>query len=90
MKTSKLCATCQHKKNKCRVIDGLGCIKYLPCENTNFIHIDGVVETPPEVDEDIFTQQFINWIESLGYNFGGLEFFCSSWSRTSYVSYCRL
>ena len=71
MKTSKLCATCQHQKNKCRVIDGAGCIKNLPFENTSFIHIDGVVEVPPGVDEDIFSQQFINWIESLGYCFGG-------------------
>ena len=40
-------------------------------ENTNFIHIDGVVEVPPGVDADIFSQQFINWIDSLGYYFGG-------------------
>jgi hypothetical protein len=53
------------------MIDGAGCIKYLPFENTSFIHIDGVVEVPPGVDEDIFSQQFINWIESLGYCFGG-------------------
>jgi len=53
------------------MIEGEYCIKYLPCENTNFISINGVVETPPDVDEDIFLQQFISWIESLGYNFGG-------------------
>ena len=71
MKTAKLCASCQHKKDRCRVLESEGCIKYLPLKNTNFIHIDGVVETPPGVNEDIFAQQFINWIESLGYYFGG-------------------
>lgn len=71
MKISKLCKTCQHKGGKCRVVEGGGCIKYLPLKNTNFIRIDGVVEVPPEVDTDIFSQQFINWIESLGYYFGG-------------------
>ena len=71
MKKAKMCLTCQHKKSKCWVIEGEGCIKYLPIENTNFIHIDGVVETPPGINEDIFSQQFINWIESLGYCFGG-------------------
>ena len=61
----------QLRKSKCWVVEGESCIKYLPLKNTNFIHIDGVVETPPNVDEDIFAQQFINWIESLGYCFGG-------------------
>ena len=51
--------------------EGEYCIKYLPCENTNLICINGVVETPPDIDDDVFMQQFINWIESLGYNFGG-------------------
>ena len=42
-------------------------MKYMPPDNTNFIKMEGVVETPPHVDSDIFCQQFINWIESLGY-----------------------
>lgn len=70
-KVSKLCTRCQHKKEKCRMLEGEKCIRYMPCDNTNFIQIGGVVETPPEIDEDIFSQQFINWIESMGYYFGG-------------------
>ena len=70
-KKSKTCSTCQHNNRKCWMREGEYCIKYLPCEKTNLISINGVVETSPDLDDDIFLQQFINWIESLGYNFGG-------------------
>ena len=70
-KASKLCASCKHRKDRCWVIEGKGCVKYLPIGNTNFIRIDGIVETPPAVDADVFTQQLINWLESLGYYFSG-------------------
>ena len=65
------CSTCKNNKGSCWTDDESKCVRYLPKENTNLIKIDGVVETPPEVDSDVFCQMFINWIESLGYAFGG-------------------
>lgn len=70
-KKSKTCSTCQHNNLKCWMREGEYCIKYLSCENTNIININGVVETPPDIADDVLLKRFINWIESLGYNFGG-------------------
>ena len=68
---SQECATCKNNNGNCWEARGAKCIRYLPETNTNFIKIEGVVETPPGVDADRFCQMFINWIESLGYLFGG-------------------
>ena len=70
-KQSLQCANCKNKNGYCWSSDDSRCVRYLPETNTNFIKIDGVVETPPEIDVDKFNQMFINWIESLGYLFGG-------------------
>lgn len=70
-KRSLQCSNCKNNQGACWTDDESKCIRYLPNENTNFTKIEGVVETPPEVDSDVFSQMFINWIESLGYAFGG-------------------
>ena len=68
---SSECATCKNNSGNCWQKQDAKCVRYLPENNTNFIKIEGVVETPPEVDADRFCQMFINWIESLGYLYGG-------------------
>ena len=35
------------------------------------IEIQGCVEVSPEVDADLFASEFIRWIESKGWRFGG-------------------
>lgn len=40
-------------------------------ETTNEIQITGVVCVPENVDADKFTDEFIEWVESKGYTFGG-------------------
>ena len=70
-KKSQQCATCKNNKGYCRTSQDEKCIRFLPEANTNYIQIEGVVETPPEIDTDAFSQMFINWIESLGYFFCG-------------------
>ena len=70
-KRSEQCAMCKNNNGNCWQKQEAKCVRYLPEKNTNFIKIEGVVETPPEVDADRFGQMFINWVESLGYVFGG-------------------
>lgn len=35
------------------------------------IEIQGCVEVSPDIDVDAFTEEFIKWIESKGWSFGG-------------------
>ena len=35
------------------------------------IEIQGCVEVSPEIDIDHFTDEFIKWVESKGWSFGG-------------------
>ena len=46
-------------------------VRYLPLEGTNLTEINGVVETPPDIDYDKFNQYFTNWIDSMGWSFCG-------------------
>lgn len=74
MKMSKKCIhdkTCQNANNGCTADPLHRCVRFLPIEGTNLTKISGVVETPPEIDHDIFDQMFINWIESMGWLFAG-------------------
>jgi hypothetical protein len=43
----------------------------MPTEGTNCTEINGIVETPPGIDDDKFIQYFTNWIESMGWSFCG-------------------
>ena len=73
-KMSKQCSVCQNNQDGCWSNDDSKCIRHLPKENTNLIRIQGIVETPPGIDTDVFSQMFMTWIESLGYIFcGGLS-----------------
>ena len=47
------------------------CVRFMPLEGTNLTNINGVVETPPDIDYDKFSQYFTNWIESMGWSFCG-------------------
>lgn len=65
-------------KNKCRnggdgcwTKEPENCVRYLPLEGTNLTSIDGIVETPPDIDYDKFNQYFTNWIDSMGWRFCG-------------------
>ena len=35
------------------------------------INIDGIVTVPEGIDADKFSDEFIEWLESKGYTFGG-------------------
>ena len=59
---------CQNGSNGCFCRKGDKCVRFLPLEGTNVIKIEGYIETQPEIDIDIFSQMFINWIESMGWN----------------------
>lgn len=74
MKMSKKCIhyeICQNGIDCCTADPLHRCVRFLPITNTNYIKINGVVETPPEVDFDIFSQMFVNWIDSMGWKFAG-------------------
>lgn len=47
------------------------CVRFFPMIGANLTEISGIVETPPGVDCDKFSQYFMNWIESMGWSFGG-------------------
>lgn len=65
-------------KNKCRnggddcwAREPENCVRFLPTEGTNLTSIKGVVETPPDIDDDKFIQYFTNWLDSMGWSFCG-------------------
>ena len=37
----------------------------------NNLDISGVITVPGSVDEEKFTDEFLQWLESKGYSFGG-------------------
>lgn len=68
----KICAyhnKCQNGGDGCYSLNPENCVRFLPLDGTNLIKIDGVIETPPNIDADVFSQLFNNWIDSLGYSF---------------------
>lgn len=74
MKMNKKCVhyqTCQNGNEGCIANPLHRCVRFLPITNTNYTKISGVVETPPEVDDDVFSQLFVNWIDSMGWKFAG-------------------
>ena len=62
---------CMNGGDGCFTIEPEKCVRFMPTEGTNCTEIDGIVETPPDVDDDKFTQYFLNWIESMGWSFCG-------------------
>lgn len=65
------CDKCRNGNDGCYTIAPESCIRFMPLEGTNLTNIDGVVETPPDIDYDKFSQFFMNWIESMGWGFCG-------------------
>lgn len=70
-KRSVFCSNCQNGGEGCWISDKEICVRYLPLKNTNLTKIDGVIETPPNIDNDAACQMFVNWIDSLGWKFTG-------------------
>ena len=62
---------CQNGGDGCWCRELEKCVRFLPVEGTNLTEIKGVVETPPGVDYDQFSQHFSNWIEAMGWSFCG-------------------
>ena len=70
----KLCPrykACRNGNGGCYSAEPEKCIRFLPLNGTNLTKIAGVIETPPEIDCDKFSQYFANWIESMGWSFCG-------------------
>ena len=62
---------CRNGDDGCYSTEPEKCIRFLPLEGTNLTKISGIIETPPEIDCDKFTQYFINWVDSMGWSFCG-------------------
>ena len=62
---------CRNGSDGCYSAEPETCVRFLPLNGTNLTKIAGVVETPPEIDLDKFSQYFTNWIESMGWSFAG-------------------
>ena len=65
------CNTCQNGDEGCWSLNPEKCVRFLPVEGTNLTEIKGVVETPPGVDFDQFSQHFMNWLDAMGWRFCG-------------------
>ena len=62
---------CRNGNNGCYSAEPKNCVRFLPLDGTNLTEISGVIETPPEIDSDKFSQYFSNWIDSMGWSFCG-------------------
>lgn len=71
MKKCPWSKTCRNGGDGCATIEPENCVRFLPLEGTNFTEINGIVETPPGVDYDKFSQYFTNWLDSMGWCFCG-------------------
>jgi hypothetical protein len=62
---------CRNGGDGCWTKEPGSCVRYLPLEGTNLTNINGIVETPPDIDDDKFTQYFMNWLDAMGWSFCG-------------------
>ena len=62
---------CQNGDEGCYSAEPEKCVRFMPTHDTNLTHICGTVETPPEIDHEMFSQYFTNWISSMGWIFSG-------------------
>lgn len=62
---------CRNGGGGCYTREPENCVRFMPLDGTNLTEINGIMETPPEIDDDKFYQYFINWIESMGWSFCG-------------------
>lgn len=65
--TDNLCGLCQNGGDGCRVSARASCTRFLPIEGTNLTSFNGTVETPPDINYDMFSDLFADWIESHGW-----------------------
>ena len=63
---------CRNGGDGCWSLEPENCVRFLPTEGTNLTEINCVVETPPEIDHDKFSQYFSNWIEAMGWSLYGM------------------
>ena len=71
---NKLCPAhkeCRNGYDGCYSADPKTCVRFLPLDGTNLTKITGIIETPPEIDCDKFSQFFTNWVVSMGWSFCG-------------------
>lgn len=62
---------CRNGNEGCWALEPENCVRFMPLEGTNLTEMDVVVETPPGIDWDKFSQYFTNWIESMGWSYVG-------------------
>lgn len=62
---------CRNGGEGCWNVEPENCVRFLPTEGTNLTSIDGIVETPPNIDCEKFSQYFMNWLDSMGWSFCG-------------------
>lgn len=62
---------CRNGGDGCYSREPENCVRFMPTEGTNLTKINGIVETPPDIDDDKFCQYFTNWIEAMGWSFCG-------------------
>ena len=62
---------CRNGGEGCFAREPETCVRFMPTEGTNCTEFSGIVETPPNIDCDKFSQYFMNWIESMGWSFCG-------------------
>lgn len=62
---------CRNGDEGCYAREPEKCVRFMPIEGTNLTEVKVIVETPPDIDCDKFSQYFMNWIESMGWSFCG-------------------
>lgn len=62
---------CRNGGDGCFTIEPEKCVRFMPTVGTNLTEINGIVETPPGINDDKFVQYFTNWIDSMGWSFCG-------------------
>ena len=65
---------CANGGGDCWILEPEKCVRFMPIRGNNLTKVSGVIETPPEIDNEKFGQYFSNWIESMGWIFAG--YFC--------------
>lgn len=63
---------CRNGGDGCFAIKPELCVRYLPLEGNNLTEINFIIETPPNVDSEKFSQYFSNWIECMGWSYSGI------------------
>ena len=69
---SEQCKDCQHLGSGCFNLDNEHkCATFLSKYKTNLTRVDMIVETNQDIDWDMLSQKFTNWISSNGWDWCG-------------------